>query len=112
MSTSELSMKRQLAAHKSWANTPDRSSRTAAAREASHHTRFFDQARRDNPGATEQQIEQVADSLKKAYFKELSLKSAQARRIRVAAAKEAKQKRIAAALAAADAKGAGDAEAA
>lgn len=100
MSDTELSMKRQLAAHKSWANTPDRPSRTAAAREASHHTRFLDQARRDNPDATEQQLNDIAASLRKAYFKELSLRSAQARRIRTQTAKADKRKRIEAALAA------------
>lgn len=72
----------RLAAHKSWAKTTDRSKRTAAARKASHHTRFMDQARRDNPDATEQELAQIADSLKKTFYTELALKSAQARRIR------------------------------
>lgn len=81
MNPSERSLKMRLAAHKSWANTRDRSKRTEAARQASHHTRFLDQARRDNPDATEQQLQDIADSLKKAFYTELALKSAQARRV-------------------------------
>jgi hypothetical protein len=50
----------------SWANTTDRSGRTAAARRASHHTRFLDMARKQHPEATEQQITEIAASLKKA----------------------------------------------
>ncbi|MFB7594341.1 hypothetical protein [Streptomyces sp. NPDC056160] len=64
----------------SWANTTDRSARTAAARRASHHTRFLDQARELHPDASEQQIEQIAESLRKAHYTALALKSAAARR--------------------------------
>lgn len=98
MDTSELSMKLSVAAHKSWAMTTDRTARTAAAREASHHTRFIEQARRDHPDATDAQIEQAAASLRKAYYAELALKSAQARRLRREAREAAKQRRIDAVL--------------
>jgi hypothetical protein len=64
----------------SWANTPDRSARTAAARRASHHTRFLDQAREMHPDASEKQIAEVAESLRKAHYSALALKSAAARR--------------------------------
>lgn len=82
MIPSERSLRMRLAAHKSWAKTPDRSARTEAARRASHHTRFLEQARRENPDATEQQLEALADSLKKAFYTDLALRSAEARRIR------------------------------
>ena len=75
----------------SWANTTDRSARTAAARRASHHTRFLDMAREKHPGATEQQIEQIAESLRKAHYKALALKSAAARRAKRDAAQERKR---------------------
>jgi len=81
MNPSERSMTMRFAAHKSWANTTDRSARTAPARRASNK-RFLEQAREQHPDATDAQIEQIAESLSKAYFTELSLKSAQARRIR------------------------------
>lgn len=99
MSTTDLdpeerAMKQRLAAYKGWAKTPDRASRTAAARRASHHTRFLDQARRENPGLPERQIEDIADSLKKAFYQELALRSAQARRMKGSLRREAKRKRI------------------
>ena len=75
----------------SWANTTDRSARTAAARKASHHTRFLDMAREKHPDATEQQIEQIAESLRKAHYTALALKSAAARRAKSAAAKAQKR---------------------
>lgn len=100
MDTSERSMQLRLAAHKSWAVTPDRASRTAAARRASHHTRFIAKARELNPDATEAQITQIAASLKKAHYQELALRSAQARRIKGQAAKDAQRKKQADELAA------------
>jgi hypothetical protein len=39
-------------------------------------------AREANPEATEQQIEQIAESLRKAHFTELAARSAAARRIK------------------------------
>ncbi|WP_329151287.1 hypothetical protein OIU91_28570 [Streptomyces sp. NBC_01456] len=93
MNTNERSMQMRLAAHKSWAGTTDRSARTAAARKASHHTRFLDKAREMHPGASEAQIEAVAESLRKAHYTELALKSAQARRAKSAAAKDTKRRR-------------------
>lgn len=100
MNTSERSMQMRLAAHKSWSNTPDRKSRTEAARKASHHTRFLTAARNLHPDATDEQIVQVAESLRSAHYTELAFKSAQARRIKSAAKKAAKRKAIDAELAA------------
>lgn len=75
----------------SWANTTNRSARTEAARRASHHTRFLDKAREMHPDASEQQIAEVAESLRKAHYSALALKSVAARRAKSAAAKEKKR---------------------
>ncbi|MEU0691930.1 hypothetical protein [Streptomyces uncialis] len=92
--TSERSMQLRYAAHLSWANTPDRSARTAAARKASHHTRFLSKARQLHPGATEEQITEIANSLRSAHFTGLALKSVAARRAKkeLQAAKERQQR--------------------
>ncbi|OUD00211.1 hypothetical protein [Streptomyces swartbergensis] len=97
MDTNERSLRMRIAAHKSWANTTDRSGRTAAARKASHWTRFLDMAREQHPDATEKQIEEIAGSMRKAHFTELALRSAASRRI---AAQTRRSKRTAAARAA------------
>lgn len=80
----ELSMRMRLASHKSWASTTDRPARTAAARKASHHTRFLDKARELHPDATDEQIAAVAESLRKAHYTELAMRSAKARRLKAA----------------------------
>ncbi|MFJ8755632.1 hypothetical protein [Streptomyces cyaneofuscatus] len=80
----ELSMRMRLASHKSWAATPDRSARTANARKASHHTRFLVKARELHPDATEEQLAEVAKSLRSAHYTELALRSAKARRLNAA----------------------------
>lgn len=59
-----------IGAHASWANTPNRSARTAPAR-AALDQRFLDQADGDPVRA---------GHLRKAYFARLALKSAQSRR--------------------------------
>ncbi|WP_307825143.1 hypothetical protein [Streptomyces sp. M2CJ-2] len=99
MNTNERSMRMKLAAHTSWANTADRSARTAAARRASHHTRFLDMAREKHPDATDEEIAKVAESLKKAHYQGLALKSAQARRIKREQAQQDKARRVQAELA-------------
>ncbi|MFI1467597.1 hypothetical protein [Streptomyces wuyuanensis] len=91
MNTSERSQQMRFAAHMSWANTTDRSARTAAARRASHHTRFLVQARELHPDATEAEIEKVAESLRKAHYTALGLKSAASRRAKSAATKAKKR---------------------
>jgi hypothetical protein len=64
----------QIGAHQSWANTLDRAARTAPARKA-FEARFLAQADGDP---------QRAEQLRKAYYKELALKSAAARQRRQA----------------------------
>ena len=59
-----------IAAHESWAATPDRAARTAKAR-AALDQKFLDQAGGDPVRA---------DHLRKAYFSRLALKSARSRR--------------------------------
>lgn len=81
----ELSMRMRLASHKSWAATTDRPARTAAARKASHHTRFVVKAREMHPDATDEQIAAVAESLRSAHYTELALRSVQARRLKASA---------------------------
>ncbi|MEU3962879.1 hypothetical protein AB0F42_24255 [Streptomyces buecherae] len=101
MDPSEKSLKARLAAHVSWSRTPDRRARTEAARRASHHTRFLDQARRENPAANDEQIQQIAASLRSAYFTALAIEGVRARRAKSKQRAEAKQKRIEAELRAA-----------
>lgn len=48
--------------------------------------RFYRQARELHPGASERELERVAEQLRKAYYTELQLKSALARRERATAA--------------------------
>lgn len=68
----------QIAAHESWASTPDRSARTAPAR-AALLARFEQQA---DPDGTLLPAERArrAEHLRKAHFQRLALKSAQSRR--------------------------------
>ena len=66
---SESRLAKQIAAHESWANTPDRSARTAPAR-AALDAKFLEQAEGDPIRA---------EHLRKAHFARLALKSAQPR---------------------------------
>jgi hypothetical protein len=67
---SERRLTASIAAHTSWANTPDRAARTANGR-AALDQKFLDQAGGDPIRA---------EHLRKAYYARLALKSAQARR--------------------------------
>ena len=67
---SERRLAASIAAHESWANTPDRAARTAAARRGLDQ-KFLDQAGGDPVRA---------EHLRKAHFQRLALKSARARR--------------------------------
>jgi hypothetical protein len=73
----ELSLAGQIRAHLSWAKTPNRSARTANGR-AAFEQRFLDAAGGDPVRAA---------SLRRAYYLDLSRKSAKARRERSAARK-------------------------
>lgn len=70
MSDSERQLVARIAAHESWANTANRSARTAPAR-AALDQKFLDAAGGDPVRAAH---------LRKAHFARLALKSAQARR--------------------------------
>lgn len=75
---SERELIARLAAHTSWANTEDRTARTAKARKAALD-RF--EAEVDPSGElTPQERAKRAEHARKAYFTRLALKSAQARR--------------------------------
>jgi hypothetical protein len=67
---SERTLAAKIAAHESWAHTPDRAARTAPAR-AARDAKFLDQAGGDPIRAAH---------LRKAHFARLSLKSALSRR--------------------------------
>lgn len=99
MDPAEKSLQMRFASHTSWAKTADRSARTENARKA-RQARFIEQAREMHPEATDEQIEQVANSLKKAAYSDMARRSVQARRAKREAAEEAEQRRIDAALAA------------
>lgn len=70
MTETERRLIASIAAHESWAHTPDRTARTAPAR-AALDQRFLDAAGGDPTRAAH---------LRKAHFQRLALKSAQARR--------------------------------
>lgn len=67
---------------KSWANTVDRSARTRPARRRSPGSvdYWLDKLGSEFDNATEAQRLAAADAAKRAYFAELSMKSAKARR--------------------------------
>jgi hypothetical protein len=72
LTPAERSLRAQIAAHESWAQTEDRAARTAKARQALED-KFLTEAGGDP---------KRAESLRKAYFARMALKSAQARRRR------------------------------
>ncbi|MGZ4736702.1 MAG: hypothetical protein ACXVJW_14440 [Acidimicrobiia bacterium] len=76
----ERSLVARIAAHSSWAATPDRSARTAPARQAALD-RFEREVDPENKLAPAERA-QRAQHARKAYFSRLALRSAQARRRR------------------------------
>lgn len=80
LTPAERRLRSQIGAHESWGRTVNRSARTLNARLALEE-KFAREADPDNkltPGARAQ----AAESLRKAYYARLALKSAQARRRR------------------------------
>lgn len=80
LTPTERSLRGQLAAHESWARTPDPAARTANARKA-----MLDKFERQvDPDGTLPSAERArrAEHARKAHFKRLALKSVQARRRR------------------------------
>lgn len=78
LTPSERKLRASLAAHTSWANTEDRTARTAAGRRAMLD-KFEQQV---DPDGTLDPVERAkrAESARKAHFARLALLSAQARR--------------------------------
>jgi hypothetical protein len=74
LSAAERRLRGQLASHTSWANTEDRTQRTAPAR-AALDAKFLDQAGGDPARA---------ESIRKAYYARLAFESAKARKARKA----------------------------
>lgn len=79
MNAEERKLRAQLGAHISWANTSDRTARTAPGSRAAE-ARFEKQARELHPSASEEQIAKVAENLRKAHFTRMGLASAAKRR--------------------------------
>ena len=79
MNAEERRLRAQLGAEISWANTADRTARTAPGRRAAE-ARFEKEARERHPDAPEEQIAQVAEHLRKAHFRRMGLASATKRR--------------------------------
>jgi hypothetical protein len=70
----------RLAAHESWARTPDRAARTSAARQGLM-ARFEREAReRLGQGASDRQVADAAESARKAYYQRLAAAGLKARR--------------------------------
>ena len=80
LTSSERSLRAQIAAHESWARTEDRTARTAKARQAALN-KFERQVDPDGI-LTPAERAKRAEHARKAHFKRLALKSAQARRRR------------------------------
>lgn len=79
MNAEERKLRAQLGAEISWANTTDRTARTAAGNRAAE-ARFEKQAREMHPNASDEQIVKVAEHLRKAHFRRMGLLSATKRR--------------------------------
>lgn len=80
LTPAERSIRGQIAAHDSWAKTSDRSARTANARKALLD-KFEKQVDPDGTLAPAERAKR-AENARKAHFKRLALKSAQARKRR------------------------------
>ena len=70
----------RIAAHESWARTPDRAARTAPARQGLA-AKFEREARdRLGPGATARQVAEAAEAARKAFYARLAAAGVAARR--------------------------------
>lgn len=79
MNAEERKRRAELGAHVSWANTADRTARTAPGSRAAE-ARFEKQAREMHPDATDDFIAKVAENLRKAHYSRMGLLSATKRR--------------------------------
>lgn len=73
----ERALVARIASHTSWANTRDRSQRTEAARRA-FRDRFIEQVPADITDPAQRAV--AAESLRRAHYAQLALKSSQSRR--------------------------------
>jgi hypothetical protein len=80
-----LSLRQSIKAHKMWANIPDRTQATAKARAAAEG-RWLREVREKFPDVDEATAQQMADSARIAYFREMALKRELAKRARREAA--------------------------
>lgn len=79
MNAEERKRRAELGAHTSWANTTDRTARTAAGSRAAE-ARFEKQARELHPDASDEFIAKVTENLRKAHYARMGLASAAKRR--------------------------------
>jgi len=79
MNAEERKLRAQLGAEMSWANTTDRTARTAPGSRAAE-ARFEKQARELHPDADDSLIAKVAENLRRAHFRRMGLASATKRR--------------------------------
>lgn len=91
MDPSERSMQMRMAAHISWANTSDRTARTAPAVQARRER--FERLVDPDGVLPEAERKQRAESARKAHYTEMALRSVQARRLKKQAADEAKRRK-------------------
>jgi len=88
LTPSERSLRAQIASHTSWANTENRSERTRPARTAA--LKRFEKLVDPDGALPEHQRLLMAESARKAFYRRMAYKSAQARKRRGAMAREAK----------------------
>jgi hypothetical protein len=79
MDPADRTLRARLAAHTSWAQTEDPTSRTAKARAAAK-AKFEKQARELHPNGDDDLIARTAEHLRKAHYARMGLRSAAARR--------------------------------
>lgn len=79
MNAEERKRRAELGAHISWANTADRTARTAPGSRAAE-ARFEKQAREMHPDAEDEFVAKVAENLRKAHYSRMGLASATKRR--------------------------------
>jgi hypothetical protein len=88
MNAEERHLRAKLGAETSWANTTDRTARTAPGARAAE-ARFHTKAREMHPDASEQHIAKVAENLRRAHFTRMALAAAASRRRKKAAKQNA-----------------------
>jgi hypothetical protein len=83
MNATQRTMRAQKAAHTMWAGVENRTARTAAARRAAED-RFTKQVQDQFPNMRSAEVAKRAESLRRAYFVGLAMKSAQSRAAKAA----------------------------